>query len=537
MDLVLAAVDIGTNSVHMVVARIRPDGRVELLDREKDMVRLGRSGGDMKTLDADAIDRGVAALRRCREVADAHGAEVAAVATSAVREADNRREFIDRAWAEAGVHVDVVSGFEEARLIHLGVLQALPLFDKTVLLVDIGGGSTEVLVGREGEVLASRSFRLGAIRLTERHLQRDPIKDKHVARARRHAEGMMAAFASEVAELGVDAVVGASGTVETVVRMAMSARGDTDSPNGPRSLNAVSVSASEIRSVVATVVEARTPDAIARLPGADPSRADILLAGAIILEQFVDTFEVPAVTFSDYALREGVLLDQARRRTGGTLHHLRDLRRASVLRLMDMTDRQPEHARETARLALELFDGLQSRLGHDDEARELLEAAALLCNVGVFISHSGHHKHSYYVIRNSEHLAGFTERELEIIGQVARYHRKSTPKAKHPEFAALDADDQATVRGLAAVLRVATGLDRSRERRVAAVSVDIPDDPAEAVTILLHPTGPVALDLERHAAATRRELLEDVLGRDVDVRVGEPRAVPESGTGPDAVAG
>ena len=167
---VLAAVDIGTNSVHMVVARVSSNGRVEILEREKEMVRLGRSGGDMKELATEAIDRGVAALRRCRSVADAHGAELAAVATSAVREAENRRDFLDRAYDEAGVSVDVISGFEEARLIHLGVLQALPLFDQRVLLCDIGGGSTEVLLGREADVLESRSFRLGAIRLTERFL-------------------------------------------------------------------------------------------------------------------------------------------------------------------------------------------------------------------------------------------------------------------------------------------------------------------------------------------------------------------------------
>lgn len=534
MDLVLAAVDIGTNSVHMVVARIGSDGRVELLDREKDVVRLGRSGGDMKRLDDDAIDRGVAALRRCREVADAHGAEIAAVATSAVREATNRRTFIDRAWDEAGVHVDVVSGFEEARLIHLGVLQALPLYDRTVLLVDIGGGSTEVLVGREGEVLASRSFRLGAIRLTERHLQRGVVKNKHITRARRHAQGMMSTFASEVAELGVDTVVGASGTVETVVAMALAARGGA--AGEPRSLNAQSVTAVEIRSVTAAIVEARTPERIAQLPGADPSRTDILLAGAIILEQFVDAFAVESVTFSDFALREGVLLDQARRRTGGTLHHLRDLRRASVLRLVEMTDRHPDHSRQTARLALELFDGLAAVLGHDDEAREFLEAAALLCNVGVFISHSGHHKHSYYVIRHSEHLAGFTERELEIIGQTARYHRKSTPKLKHPEFAALHADDQAMVRELAAVLRVATGLDRSREHRVADLTVAVPDREREPVAVILHPAGDAPVDLEVHSAATRVGLLEQILGRDVHIRVGEQHRA-ESGTEPDAAAG
>ena len=215
----------------------------------------------------------------------------------------------------------------------------------------------------------------------------------------------------------------------------------------------------------------------------------------------------------------GVLLDQARRRAGATLHHLRDLRRRSVLHLMELADEHPDHSRELARLALRLFDELQPLLGVDDAGRELLEAAALLCNVGVFISHSGHHKHSYYVIRNSEHLAGFTDREIELIAQVARYHRKSAPKQKHDEWAALRRDDRELVTVLAAVLRVAIGLDRSHAARVADVSVDATGDD---VCIRLHPRGSESIELEAHSADLRRELLEETLGRPVAVTVAQP---------------
>ncbi len=249
-DAILAAVDIGTNSVHMVVARVGVGGRFEILAREKEMVRLGRSGGDMKELSADAIERGVSALRRCRAVADAHGADLAAVATSAVREAENRRAFLDRAFDEAGVSVEVISGVEEARLIHLGVLQSLPLYDQRVLLCDIGGGSTEVLLGAEGEVLTSRSFRLGAIRLTERFLSPSkggPVKAKHLDRCRQHAQAMLAPFALEVGKVGFDVVVGASGTIETIVAMAAAARGESD---GVRTLNGARVTADEIGAAV-----------------------------------------------------------------------------------------------------------------------------------------------------------------------------------------------------------------------------------------------------------------------------------------------
>ena len=519
-ESVLAAVDIGTNSVHMVVARVGAGGRFEVLAKEKEMVRLGRSGGDMKELSADAIERGVAALRRCRAVADAHGAELAAVATSAVREAENRRVFLDRAFDEAGVSVEVISGVEEARLIHLGVLQSLPLYDQRVLLCDIGGGSTEVLLGAEGEVLTSRSFRLGAIRLTERFLTNGgPVKAKHLDRCRQHVEAMLAPFALEVANVGFDVVVGASGTIETVVAMAVAARGEAD---GVRTLNGARITADEVRAAVEALAEAPDADSRASLPGVEAKRADIILAGAVILEQFVDVFDVDELVFSDYALREGVLLDQARRRAGATLHHLRDLRRRSVEHLMELTDEHPEHSREIARLALRLFDALEPLLQLGDDARELLEAGALLCNVGVYISHSGHHKHSYYVIRNAEHLAGFTDREIELIAQIARYHRKSAPKSKHEEWAALRRSDRDLVRRLAAVLRVAIGLDRSHGGRVADVAVGWDD---ESVQIRLVPSGPASVELEAHSAELRRGLLEDVLGREVEVAVAHPSAI------------
>ncbi|MFP5321544.1 MAG: Ppx/GppA phosphatase family protein, partial [Acidimicrobiia bacterium] len=393
----------------------------------------------------------------------------------------------------------------------------LPIYDDRVLLCDIGGGSTEVLLGQRGEVLASRSFRLGAIRLTERFLGREPVKPRHVERCRQHAETILAPFAAELAASGFDVVVGASGTIETVVAMALAARGEDA---GMRTLNGQRVTADEVSEVVELLASAPTVEERADLPGMDAKRADILLGGAIILEQLVRCAGIEELVFSDYALREGVLLDQARRRSGATLHHLQDLRRRSVLHLVELTDEHPEHSRETARHALGLFDDLRDVLGLDgpagEAARPLLEAAALLANVGVFISHSGHHKHSYYVIRNSEHLAGFTDREIELIAQVARYHRKSAPKSKHDEWRALRREDRELVRRLAAVLRVAIGLDRSHGARVASTDVDVDD---ERVRITLHPAGEAPVDLEAHAADLRSGLLADVLARPVEIAV------------------
>jgi exopolyphosphatase/guanosine-5'-triphosphate,3'-diphosphate pyrophosphatase len=510
----LAAIDIGTNSVHGVVARLT-DGesgpRFEILDREKEMVRLGSSAGDIRELAPEAIDRTVAALDRFRQVAAVHGAPITAVATSAVREAENRDELIERAWAEAGVHIDVVSGTEEARLIHLGVLQAVPVFDQRLLLCDIGGGSTELLVGLRGEVLTSRSLKLGAIRLTRRFFDGDLVHPGAVDACRRFVRSTLAPSVREIRALAVEVAIGSSGTIAALAEMAaVRATGSR-----PRTLSNQVVTRAQLDEVVAELISAPTPAARAALPGLDPGRADIILAGALILEQVVHELDIHEMVISDYALREGVLLDAWQRRRGGSLHHLSDLRRQSVLNLAEAMDEDRPHSTHVARLALELFDATRDRHELGDAARELLEAAALLCNVGMFLSHAQHHKHSYYVIRGTDRLTGFKDHEVELIALVARYHRKSEPRPKHLEFAALDAADQHLVRVLAGLLRIAIGLDRNHGARVDAVDVD---ESGDALLLTVAAADDADISLELYAANQRKDLLQATLGTSIDIR-------------------
>ncbi|MFL6205396.1 MAG: Ppx/GppA phosphatase family protein [Acidimicrobiales bacterium] len=510
----LAAVDIGTNSVHGVVARMtagEAGPRFEILDREKEMVRLGSSGGDMRELSEDAIDRAVAALDRFRQVAEVHHAPITAVATSAVREAENRDVLINRAWDEARVLVNVISGTEEARLIHLGVLQAVPVFDKRLVLCDIGGGSTELLVGERGEVLASRSLKLGAIRLTRRFFDGRLTHPGALDACRRHVRSTIAPFAREVRRLGVEVAVGSSGTIANLAEMAaMRATGVR-----PRSVSNLVLTAEQLDAIVEELVAAPDATARAELPGVDASRADIILAGAVILEQVVHELDLSEVIVSDYALREGVLLDAWRRRHGGSLHHLSDLRRQSVLDLGQLMDEDPPHSAQVARLALELFDQTKDRHGLGDDAREVLEAAALLCNVGMFLSHAQHHKHSYYVIRGTDRLTGFNDDEVERIALVARYHRKSEPKGRHPEWAALPDDAKHEVAVLAGLLRVATGLDRNHAARVQGVSVK---DKGDRLLLKVTPVPGEDIALELYAAAARTGLLDSTLEVTTEVR-------------------
>ena len=504
----LAAIDVGTNSIHLVVARPAGNRRFEILEREKEVVRLGSGSSDMKALSPDAIDRGVHALRRMRGIADAHGAAVMAVATSAVREAANREDFLQRAREDAGVDVQVISGFEEARLIHLGVLQAVPAYDRRLLLIDIGGGSTEFLVGQGGDVLTARSVKLGAIRLTERFFAGDRIRSSQVKACRQYLRAFLAPVVRDVRSLGFEVAIGSSGTIANIGQMVALRRGAS-----PQSTSNLEFSAGELDEVVEAVLAADTAKARARLPGLDERRVDIIVGGALLLEQAFAELGVRSMVVSDYALREGVLLDtlQQRGRTS-SLHHLSDLRFESVLHLAARFDEDRPHAEHATKLALELFEQTTDEHGLDPACEEYLEAAGLLHNVGLAISHEAHHKHSYYLIRNAERLTGFTAREIEIIAQVARYHRKSAPKAKHADFAALRPDDQEAVRKLAGMLRVAIALDRTHGGVVHSVSCRRQDDGSPRLVIEAHVAPGADPSLELYTAEERRGLLEDALG-------------------------
>ena len=506
----LAALDIGTNSFHLVVARPAGDGRFETLTREREVVRLGHGGGDMKEMSPEAVDRGIASLRRMRRIADSFDATLRAVATSAVREAVNASTFLERARREAGVEIDVISGAEEARLIHLGVLQAVPVFEQRMLLVDIGGGSTEVVIGQRGETLASRSFKLGAVRLTDRFFPGGRVEPKAIAPFRQYARGVLSHFQRDIDRHGFDVVVASSGTAEAVARMTHAATG----AEPLRTYNCYEFTTPELAGVVAELVARRTASARAKVPGLEAGRADIAPAGALILETAATMFGVERITFSEAALRDGVLVDTVgRMRVDGALHHLGDVSRRSIRQLAERCDDDPAHSAHVARLAVELFDALAPLHGLDAAAREYLEAGALLANVGLVVAHSKHHLHAYYVIRNSE-LAGLTDLEIEIVAQIARYHRKSEPKPSHPEFAGLEPRHQELVRTLAGILRVAIGLDRSHRRHVASVHAEVHP---KRVVVLAVPEQDADIGLELYAANERKALLERVIDRRVEL--------------------
>ena len=512
---VIAAIDVGTNSFHLVVASVDAEGHFEVLTREREPIRLGSGGEDMKRLEPDAMDRGISTLGRMRRIAVHAGAtSVTAVATSAVREADNRNEFTKRARSEAGVDIEVVSGVEEARLIHLGVLAAVPLLDKRHLLIDIGGGSTEFIISDGAEPLLLRSLKLGSIRLTDRFFPEGRTCEQSVLECRIYIESFLGHLPSEIAELGFETAVGSSGTIAALARICAIRRGDRDSRTGR-----LSFTAKELGSLTADLVNATEPAHRLAIEGLEERRADIIVGGALLLEQTFRLLGIKRMEVSDYALREGILFEQMRRAAAPELdpfHRLEDLRRSGVMYVANSYHEDLGHAEHITDLALELFDALGPEHDLDDEDRELFEAASLLHNVGIFISHSAHHRHSYYIIRNSEHLTGFTEREIEIIAQVARYHRKSAPKSKHADFASLSSTDKNKVRWMAAMLRVAIGLDRSNRQVVTRVRVA--DAPEDELRLIARVSPGADTSVELFTARARSALLETITGRTVVIQ-------------------
>ena len=269
----------------------------------------------------------------------------------------------------------------------------------------------------------------------------------------------------------------------------------------------------ELQSVIEGLLKKKTSDDRRGTPGLDPARADIIVAGTLVLESVADIFGIKRFVFSEAALREGVLLDTIARLQGGAIHHLRDVSRRSIRALAERCDDDLTHSAHVAALALQLFDATEPQHGLPAEAREYLEAGALLANVGLVISHSKHHLHSYYVIRNSE-LTGLTDNEIEIIAQIARYHRKSAPKASHTDFGRLSPEDQRLVKTLAGILRVAIGLDRSHDGRVRSVMAQMRND--RLVVEAVAKRGK-EISLELYTANDRSDLLEEVLGQRVGI--------------------
>jgi exopolyphosphatase/guanosine-5'-triphosphate,3'-diphosphate pyrophosphatase len=507
----IAAVDLGTNSFHLLVVDAHPDGTFVPLAKEKEMLRLGDAvAREGRVPDADAR-RAVATLGRFRSLAEAADSdELVALATSAIREADNGGELVDRFRAEAGVDVQVITGGEEARLIFEAIRASLVIEPAPALAFDLGGGSLEVMVGDRSGLQWSTSVKLGVARLTAELVRDDPLSERDIRRLRDRYTTGLAPLAEEVARYSPAMAIGTSGTLCTLARMAAARR----SGSVPLSVNQLRFDRDELLSIHKDLLSLPAAQR-AKLPGLDSGRVDIIATGSMFLLTAMELFGFEELTVGEWALREGIVLDAIG-------HHddadwsgdPRAIRRASVLELCRRCNWDEVHSRQVARLALELFD--QTLPLHELRAgeRELLEHASLLHDIGAHVSTESHHKHTEYLIQHGR-LRGFSPEEVSVLAALGRYHRGGDPRASKEPLSSLSPHWQERVPRLASLLRVADGLDRSRSGAVDVVRAEL-----DGGRVRLSVTSSGDVDVDLWGARRKRELFEKLFERRLEVVAG-----------------
>jgi exopolyphosphatase/guanosine-5'-triphosphate,3'-diphosphate pyrophosphatase len=467
----IAAIDIGTNSLHMVIVKIEATlPSFTMIAREKETVRLGDRNLITGELKPEVMLKAIACLGRFKTLA--HSLEVnsiVAVATSAVRESPNGKEFLHQIETELGLSVDLISGPEEARRIYLGVLSGMEFNHQPHIIIDIGGGSTELILGDSEEPRSLTSTKIGAVRLTGELINSDPITETEFKYLQAYARGMLERSVEEVQEklkIGeFPRLIGTSGTIETIATIhAREKLGLV-----PSTLNGYQFSLQDLR-IWVTRLRKMTNVERATIPGMPEKRSEVILAGAVILQEAMTLLGVESLTVCERALREGIIVDWmlAHGFIDNRLRFQTSVRERSVLKTAKKYYSNLEHSERITAFALNIFDQTQGKLHYwNTDQRKLLWAAAILHNCGHYVSHSSHHKHSYYLIRNEE-LLGYNETEIEIIANIARYHRKSAPKKKHDNYRnLLHKEHRQMVNQLSAILRLAVALDR---RRIGAIS-------------------------------------------------------------------
>ena len=469
-SLRIAAIDVGSNSIHMIVAQADADGAITTLWRMKEMVGLGRMSFPSQRLSDESMDRAITALARFQQAAQQRQCEkIVAVATSAIREAQNGGDFIQRCKRELNLYVRLVSAREEARLIYLAVRHAVPLGADPHLIIDIGGGSVEFIVGNQSSPLLLESRKLGAARMTAQFVHSDPVSEQDMAALMAHYDHALTPLARSIEELKPVKAIGTSGTLENLAAMS---NPDTSSNghDGPRVIER-----GRFEEMLQELVKSRAKDR-AKFTGLDDQRQEQIIAGAALVSEIFKRLNLKRIHLCDQALREGILLDYLSRHMPDLAirREVPDPRRRSVLDLARRCHDYQSHSQQVARICLSLFDELKPLHGLSALDRELIEYAALLHDIGWHIARPRHHKHSMYLILNGD-LRNFTKEEVQTIANIARYHRKATPRKSHKSYQSLSARARRVVDVGGSLLRLADGLDRSHGSVVQSLRCAVGD--------------------------------------------------------------
>ncbi|MCI0697484.1 Ppx/GppA family phosphatase [candidate division KSB1 bacterium] len=500
----LAAIDIGTNSIRSIIVDVDGKKQIRVLDDEKETTRLGEGMGKSPRLSREAMQRAVRVLQRMTDIVRGFGVrKMQAVATSAVREAQNRDFFLRRVENEVGLKVRVISAEEEAWLAFLSMLNHFDLDEQRFFGFDIGGGSAVLIFGIGNHVENIHCLPLGAVRLTEKFLHSDPVSDAELKEMRKHIKQHLLPIRN-AGKAGAQMLIGSGGTMTTLAELHKALQREKYAGVHGYELNRAQVQH------VLDVLRRKTLKERRAMPGLNSDRADIIVAGVTVVNQVMKVFDLNVLKVSDRGIREGLILQMI---TGDSvLDNKRTLtkypaasRRESVRAFAESCRYEAPHSLHVTKLALRIFDQLfppEKKAVAD--ARDLLEAASVLHDVGYYINYTRHHKHSYHLIVHS-HLVGFSPREIAIIANVARYHRRAEPYKKHENFAALSRPDRKLALKLSAILRLADGLDRSHSQRIQDVRCE-----KRQKRLTLYLASDKDIEIEIWGAKQKAELFEKV---------------------------
>ena len=505
---IIAAIDIGTNSIHLVVAAVNLHGHVKILDTDKVTVRLGQHISPNGDIDREGIRKTVSTMRQMKEICAAWPCHIRAIATHAVREASNHQDLIESVFKATQIRIEIVDGDEEGRLVFLGMGQGLALGEKSVLALDIGGGSTEILFGRGRKINHVTSLKLGTVSLSVEHGLMEGVDARKLRGLREAVNARLEPTVEATRSQRFQMAVASSGTAKALASInpkTMRVRPGND-------VNGLILRAADLFAITAALSRLRNPTAIKVKTGLDAGRSEIILAGAELLSAVTREFGVSQWIISAYGLREGAVIDTWQRLEPDRRINRVDVREESVRAFAAKFQIDRSASAHTVRLALRIFDQISPwilpNLSREDgkHLRRLLDAATQIHDCGRFISRQAHHRHSYYLITNS-HLLGFTQDERIFMGLIVRFHRKSVPPvAIDPHLGPdLAADEWTAMRILAGILRLASALNRTKPCKVRDVVLRRRGDLIQVSIITANKSGSA---LDQHKARKETEALE-----------------------------
>jgi len=500
-----AAVDIGSNSVRLKIARL-VGHRLSAIHEDREVTRLGESVFGTGLLSPEAMASTVKVLRRFHRAVQKEGTDqIRVVGTSALRDARNSRAFLEWVRSATGWNVEIISGLEEAHLIHLGLASTLRVDAPTMLMIDLGGGSCELTISAKGHIRDSVSLPLGAVRLSNEFLHHDPPRKAELRQLRAFVERYVGRIADRIHRARPRVVIATSGTAAALSAVCHGMYNTKGS-------RAATVSRTQMRRIAKML--ARLPLAKRKeLTGIGPRRAEIIIAGAALYAELMESCQLGGFRYSPLGLRDGLLAKMAAvyDRSTRSGRQLESERADSIRAAVEHYHIDVEHAAQVRQSAMELFTALKSVHQLTPDYREWLSAAATLYEVGDYVNRNGRHRHTYYIISNSE-ILGYTPEERRIIAAIARYLGKSRPLPNDSAMKALSAEQRDSVRKASVLLRLARAMNLGRGGAVREGRTAMRNG---RVTLTLVPKPRMSVDLELWAVEKERPYFREVFGREL----------------------